>query len=306
MNKALENYLKDEETKFTLIIGSGFHRQVLGKYSILSNWEMLLNQYNPKLNPTYFFPLAYEELVASKTYENSENLAAYEIEEKLSKIIKDDIKKEQLNTVENYHDKYPIDIFNPKLVSDVISLNFDTLAEELLVKEKECNLSEIKKIKFESSKSKPLVIEYRTITFPDGNEINFWHPHGSIDQDDKLTLGIREYGNALKSVERLRNYSKQKETSKPETETSWYHQLTHNPVLILGAGMSTKEWDMWFAITNRQRNFHKEDKKQYNHPIFKMCAPKEVTHHWFTPLFKDMTFDEQWAKLNDYLKKGTG
>jgi hypothetical protein len=79
-----------------------------------------------------------------------------------------------------------------------------------------------------------------------------------------------------------------KEKRKRYLDTTWYKSLVENPVLILGAGMSPTEWDMWFALTSRERANGKTQ------PIFQMreCECKQnAQHEWFQPLFTGMTFD---------------
>ena len=105
--------------------------------------------------------------------------------------------------------------------------------------------------------------------------------------------------------------SKSKETEErksgnSKTETSWYHQLTHNPVLILGADISTSEWDIWFALVNRERNFAKGSTMDFKYPIFQMreCeSNNKVQSSWFKPLFTGLKFDRQWSELEKLLTK---
>jgi hypothetical protein len=83
-------------------------------------------------------------------------------------------------------------------------------------------------------------------------------------------------------------------------DNTWYYRLLENPVLILGASMSTMEWDLWFALTSRERT-------NTSHPqIFQMreCEFKnDAQHQWFEPLFTGMKFDEQWKELERLFTK---
>ena len=70
--------------------------------------------------------------------------------------------------------------------------------------------------------------------------------------------------------------------------------------------MSKDEWDIWFALVNRERNFAKNENIQFKQPIFQMreCECKnDAQHQWFEPLFTGMKFDEQWKKLEKLFKK---
>ena len=139
------------------------------------------------------------------------------------------------------------------------------------------------------------ILKYRI--FKNEDKIRFWYPHGSIHDKDPITLGTREYAKRFQTIERLRGHSKSDEKNKP---TSWYHELTHNPVLILGAEMSQNEWDIWFALVNRERNFAKNENQQFKYPIFQMreCeCTQDHRHKWFEPVFSGLIFNEQWEEL---------
>lgn len=305
INKEFVKLLEDPSVRFTVILGSGFHRQALGGNSVLSNWGKLLLNQDPELNLTGFFPLDFEQLVIRRTGvekdEQLKNKAAFEIEKRISKEICLDIKHAQEKALEFKTHCYPTFIFNPEKISDIISLNFDTTAEELC-----CSLAGIKSSKavtntVDSPTKQKFNIAHWEVSFKKKDSIRFWYPHGSIHDKENITLGIREYSKRIETTERLRNLSKSEEKDKP---TSWYHQLTHNPVLILGADMSKDEWDIWFAIVNRDRNFAKSANSEFKYPIFQMreceCNPN-YRHHWFKPLFIDMKFENQWKELEKQL-----
>ena len=306
-NPKLKALLKDPSLEFTIILGSGFHRQALGNNTILSSWEKLLTQYDSDLTLTGFYPLDYEQLVVRRTgkQENEESLnkAASEIEKSISEEICFDLLCAQNKSLKFSKKKYPKGIFNPKKVSDVISLNFDTTAEIICcelakIKEPICNYS-----KFPSTNNADLKIPYWEVPFTENGSIRFWHPHGSMHDKENLTLGLREYSKRIQTIERLRNYSK---SENQKDKTSWYSQLSHNPVLILGAEMSKDEWDLWFALVNRERNFAKKENQEFKYPIFQMreCECKnDAQHQWFEPLFTGIKFDEQWKELEKLLNK---
>ena len=70
--------------------------------------------------------------------------------------------------------------------------------------------------------------------------------------------------------------------------------------------MSKNEWDLWFALVNRQRNFAKKENQEYEHPIFQMreCECKnDAQHQWFEPLFTGIKFDQQWKELEKLLNR---
>jgi hypothetical protein len=288
-------------------LGSGFHRQALGASSILSNWEKLLKEQDREFTLTGFYPLDFEQLIVRRTGkqkdEASRQKAAGEMEKRISEEICFDLQCAQEKALKFNKHRYPTGIFNPKKVADVVSLNFDTTAETLCCKEAKLKETELKYSEFKSEINEDFKIPYWEVGFKKDDKIRFWYPHGTIHDDKKITLGTREYAKRFQTIERLRNHSKSDKENEP---TSWYHQTTHNPILILGAHMSKDEWDIWFALVNRERNFAKKDNQQYKYPIFQMreCeCNHDYRHEWFEPLFTGLNFDEQWEELGERLGK---
>lgn len=304
INKTFEELFKDPTIKFTIILGSGYHCEALGNNSILSNWELLLKRLDPKIKTTKFFPLDYEQIIINESLKSldldPEGKNSSQIEQRVAKILCHDLKCEQKKSLTFYKERYPSMIFNPEKVSDIISLNFDTLAEELCCSILSGNMpAESKKSIFNSSENKRFEIPYLEVKSSTEKSIRFWYPHGSIHEPGLLKLGTREYSNHLIQVERLRKYSKMKEKNSSDIiDTSWYHQIIVNPVLILGAELSNAEWDIWFALVNRERNFSR--KQEHKFQVFQMIGKREKLGHkkgWIEPLFTEMDFREQWEEL---------
>ena len=313
INPKIKTLFKQEKTKFTLILGSGFHKQALGQNSILSSWEKLLKQQDNSIELTDCYPLDFEQLIirrAQNQNKKTEN-TSHKIEYLISEEICFDLKCAQQKALKFDKEKYPAGIFNPEYVSDVISLNFDTLALELCAERAGVEITSLEPIPFSYKGKKLEGVFYYEVKFSNTQSIRFWFPHGSILDEAKITLGTRNYAMRLQNLEKLREYSKSKETEErksgnSKTETSWYHQLTHNPVLILGADISTSEWDIWFALVNRERNFAKGSTMDFKYPIFQMgeCeSNNKVQASWFKPLFTGLKFDQQWSKVEKLFNK---
>lgn len=190
-------------------------------------------------------------------------------------------------------------------------MNFDTIALELCAEKAGVSIKKIetKVVSFTAkTNSNDLVISYE-IPFKNNRCIRFWFPHGNVDNFKNITLGTREYSKRMNTIERLRKYSKSKEHDEKRgtyTETSWYHEMTHNPLLILGAEMSRDEWDLWFAIVNRERNHASNSQPNDKNLMFQMRECKSTNMSlttWFEPLFVGLTFDEQWSELGKYFKQ---
>jgi hypothetical protein len=278
INPKFKTLLKEPNVKFTIILGSGFHRQALGANSILSTWEKLWKEQDPELTLTGFYPLDFEQLIVRRTGNQKDEItrvkAASEMEKRISEEICFDLQCAQEKALKFNKNRYPTGIFNSKKVSDIISLNFDITAEELCCKEAKQKEFKLEYSKFESKENSNFEIPYWEVGFKNEDKIRFWYPHGSIHDNGKITLGTREYAKRFQTIERLRNHSKSEKKSEP---TSWYHQITRNPDLILGAHMSKDEWDIWFALVNRERNFAKKDNQQYKYPFFKCVNVNVIT-----------------------------
>ncbi len=292
--------LLKSNSKFTIILGSGFHRKGIGVSSILSSWEELLMKLSPDAELTGQYHLDFEKIIQSKKtlFEDSR-----ETEERLIQCVQKLIKEEQERVLKECEHCYPLDIFNPEKVSDVISLNFDEVPEQLLNKQKGAKIGKYKNdssFKKKSNKSYEfLSTRHKSIEFSKTKTIQFWYPHGAIDKTKSIILGLHRYAHMVENVLSIRNHHMRAKRNNTHDNT-WYDKLLLNPVIILGAGMSTMEWDLWFALTSRERT-------NTSHPqIFQMreCECKnDAQHQWFEPLFTGMTFDEQWDKLEQLFKQ---
>lgn len=232
------------QMKYTLIIGAGIHAQALkgSSYSstALASWHNLLwateaENYN---NPL----LGFESIVIKKA--KDEKIAAYKAEQNLLKKIAETLEVEQIKIINDTNVEYPLGIFNPQKVSDVIILNFDLVIENLLTKG---NLPKIEKSPNSDS-------TYRII-----NGIRFWHPHGDIENPNSIKFGIRKYAHDTKEIEVLRCLFKMDEREGSydlsKLDPTWYSAVMKNPLVFAGTSLSFNEWGLWFALTSRKRNF---------------------------------------------------
>jgi len=288
--------------KKVLVIGSGFHKEISSEKSILSDWNLLLKSLDPKIISEGNQTLAFEEIIvrAASTEEHSK-LEALEIENiKLQEIAgKLDIAQSKI-VLNEVLEQYNF-LFDTENVSDIISLNFDTTLERLCVlrahelgsKNKICK----KKIHY---KDKQFVIESYDILFPNGETIRIWYPHGSTRRPESLTLGVRSYFKRMSDVEEMRKLSKSK-----KHVVSWYHQFTHNPVILIGTSLSSLEWDLWFALVNRERNFAKKSNKKFRSDISMSAismSEKQTTNFWIN---KPTDSKSYWSSIQKMIQSNT-
>lgn len=309
INPKFQNLLNDEGVVFTVILGSGFHRQALGDHSILSDWKALLSKLGNSDYVSGNFILDFEKNVLTQTLKNvqDQSYQAHEVEKKELDILVDAIKKEQewiLNNSDRF--SYP-ELFKTNRVSDVISLNFDTVAEKLLNGQRKkahfLNQSSFHR-KTKADKLSDSFITRNTsfeeVDNSNGGIVRFWHPHGTIDNSRHIVLGLSKYAKLVSSTLTIRDHYKAAENNGSNREITWFSQIYNNPVLILGASMSQMEWAMWTAIVQRGRNFAKSEYKIYEYGIFQMQQHVDIKgkhNDWFEPLFYNMSFEEQWASL---------
>ena len=302
---------KNAGIKFTIVLGSGFHIQK-NSNTILSSWELILKKMDPKFISQGNYLLDFEQMILSK----KSSLQSSDVEKlKLSQVAKC-LKKVQKNIDLEKLNQYPIEIFNPDIISDIVILNFDEVAEKICKEVLKCKISSIQYVEIEEKlKSEAKIHQttrFKEVIFPNKGIIRFWHPHGSIAKSSEMILSARSYAMHIANIERLRKHSKSKIKNNNKLNT-WYDQLIHQPVLILGASISNSEWDLWSAFINRERNFSKKDNKKFRKPIYQMRSSenlisnendKKTNEQWFEPLFDEKyCFNEQWSMLSKIISK---
>lgn len=311
MENEFENYYKNNiqsgDEKLTIILGTGFHKSI-GLKNELSCWDLLFTNLNTNSESKSNYLLDFERFIIDKPTINNATKSEKEKLKELSKVIKDRQSEIDDKALKNY----PLGIFNPEIVSDVIILNFDEIAEAICKRVLNCEISKFQYVEIDKNSSEKTKIHqttrFRNIIFPNGKSIRFWHPHGSISEPTEIILSARSYASHIANIERLRKHSKLTGRSKNNKTKTWYDKITHQTVLILGASISPVEWDLWSAFVNRERNFSKNDHIQFRKPIFQMRESNankiEVScdrsnEIWFKPLFDEkLNFNTQWEILN--------
>jgi hypothetical protein len=292
--------------KAVVILGSGFHSQAFKcEKNVLTDWETLLKKIYPKACITHNYTLDFESIVIAKT-KGQESRAKYSslIEKELLRDVANEILSVEIDRVKPL---YPLEIFNSKYVSDVISLNFDTVPERLLSGESKlkCHYAPL------TSKSKLTEDERNTLLYHEVKGIKFWHPHGTVEKPGSILLGMRRYGQRIRIAERLRKHYKRKSKDGVlEIDgCNWYDLLITRPIIICGASLSPSEWDVWTALVNRRRNYARNYKREQpiyimtdNPGIYEARNPDNV--NYFIPILsKQESFAAQWNKITKLLSK---
>lgn len=296
---------RNENIKFTVILGSGYHKEALGDYSILSNWKALLSKLSNSNNFSKNLTLEFEKKIRTRTSQNKK--AASLIEKKELDHIASHIIYEQ-NWILSQEDRfvYP-NVFNPKYVSDVISVNFDYIAEEKTKKwlNYNKNITWQNQSSFSEKKTNSIYryTSYRGVKNKDGEEIRFWYPHGSVhgrNKDKNIVLGTYRYSNLVSYLFRIRRHYKDLERQKIK-DLTWYSQFIENPVIFLGASVSEAEWALWTAMVYKKRNYSKSSNSRFEYKSFQMMDIKEnySNDFWNEPLFYNIDFKSQWEKLEE-------
>lgn len=320
MDKKFEYYFQEIQNKrikekFVIVLGSGFHHFISKQKTVLNDWNCLLELLKDDFASSGNYLLDFEKLLDEKKLPitNSKKAMASEKEEKLLKVIASKIKNVQSVVLKNKGEKYPSFIFNATYVSDIICLNFDTIAEEVC--KRSYKPESIKKgfVKITDASEDSLVhltTKYTEFCYSKENKIKFWHPHGSILKPTSIILSARKYAQHIGVIESLRKHSKSQQRNQNKKDT-WYDVLAHKPVIIIGASISSSEWDLWSAFVNRERNFSKPKNKVHRKPIFQMRSTEKnksiidkTNQAWFQPLFSEVIgYKEQWQLLQKYFSK---
>jgi hypothetical protein len=271
---------------------------------------MLLKKIYHKFKSKGNYLLDFEQIILNEVSTSK----ASDVEKRKLSLVAKCLREEQEKLDLN---RYPIEIFNPDIISDIIILNFDEVAEKICKEVLKCKISSIQYVEIDEKLKSGAKIHQTTrfsiVTFPNKGTIRIWHPHGSIAKSSEMILSARSYATHIANIERLRRHSKSKIKNNNKLNT-WYDQLIHQPVLLLGASISNSEWDIWSAFVNRERNFSKKENKKCRKPIYQMTSTenlndknindKNINEQWFEPLFDEKyTFDEQWLMLTKIISK---
>jgi hypothetical protein len=278
-----------------LIIGSGFHRWVLGRdSSALSNWNMLIESVADKLKvsipSTSLNPvLRWEKLLETAAvdgYEYKSNWIAPQ-SRKIS-LIESDAKNTVALVIKEFEFNYPdknqrAQFIFQKNLGSVISLNFDNLWIKT-----NYQLSNIPPLKLDQLADRESRRIHNHITSDKSNNLKVWFPNGTVQDPDTIRMGLYDYGaqpSALKAIfghikeyeneiERLigeNNWEEYEKILTPQLEdnknidpriNNWVAHFLYRPLYFVGVGLSESEIGLWWLLAQRARNFAKLSKEK--------------------------------------------
>jgi hypothetical protein len=209
-NQTTRSIEKDHKqiTPRIIVVGTGFHRQVLGRDdSPLSSWSKLLEcvSKNYKKDSKYALGndpvMLWEDMVleiANRHKNDKTPIQAFKAELMLKTEVCDLLKRHSSKSSN-------IKIFKRNIICDnffnrsthLLSLNFDKLlcnnVKTKNISLKNCGVIQEAKSKGIRKKDAKLLYD-RTKCLKDDQESTVWHPHGHIDCPESLVMGMRDYG----------------------------------------------------------------------------------------------------------------
>jgi hypothetical protein len=163
------------------------------------------------------------------------------------------------------------------VVTDVISLNVDLIIERIVAGEKVA-LAPVRKATSSLGRHREFVRAGET------PKLRIWHPHGDRENAASLSFGLWRYEQLLSPMRKARvNLKKRESESNFETvrrevatrPTNWVEMMMLRPLLFIGTSLDDAEWDMWYALLMRWRNFAKGYNRKFEHPVWVLSAASE-------------------------------
>lgn len=166
-------------------------------------------------------------------------------------------------------------ILRSRHVTDIISLNADLTVERLLRERPAGPLprADLREPAAAGSPAgRPFLSRCRTFQVPAGAlpaaTRRVWHPHGDRSLRDSLVFGLWRYEQALRALSEARGHFKRDERQHGydalacrirDEPRNWLELIISRPLLFLGTSFDAAEWDLWYALISRWRNYRKAD-----------------------------------------------
>lgn len=115
-----------------------------------------------------------------------------------------------------------------------------------------------------------------------GAPVRVWHPHGDRRVTNAGVLGLVQYANTLaplrqafqtfKQAERADGYDAYRQRL-AVSPGNWFELFMSRPLLFVGTSLSHAEWDLWYALVMRWRNFAKDANRRFLPPAWILTTP---------------------------------
>ena len=287
-----------EMSQITLVVGAGIHQvpkhtdpRTYENSLLLSSWDALLKSTFPHLAASKSPSLSWElglQAVSRNTSANERN--KHEFGRVQTAIV--DAERVVLLSRQSY--ALVTRVLRSTRIKDIISLNLDLVVEHLLSS---------------SADDPPRVTPATTRTDRHRvvNGIKVWHTHGDRSLNGSECLSLRSYGLGIAQIEiarcRFKRWERKPENNhKRKHPSNWMEALLQDHLIIVGCSLNIAEWDIWFALVNRWRNYAIPANKRYEPKTFILTTGTEHKHlpSQFLRL-RAPSYDQGWNWLGKLL-----
>jgi hypothetical protein len=294
----LQDFSRGHQSSLCLVVGAGIHRlreprdaAELAALNTLASWDDFLTALGADRKNEGTPTLRWEWMLLDG--EDSSDAAAKADADHRAKAQRqlEDAEEKLLAAGADAWAPLPTVLRSPA-VSDIISLNVDLTVERLIAESPRKAVPKPKPSdRGRTSLGQRLLSRHRLIE-PAGEPARagfrrVWHPHGDRTTRDSLVFGVWRYEQTLGPLSQARRDFKAAErATNPDERTSqisseprnWFELIMTRPLLFLGTSLDAAEWDLWYALLCRWRNYRKAVHKEYLPPAWRLCIRSNGQH----------------------------
>lgn len=289
LSEHLTQYREGKQFPLTLLAGAGIHnlhdasdKNKEQAKNNLSSWDNLLASLGGRSLPEMSQTMCWELLALEYRYNSSLGKPANEREKMLRKelqrIVFDSEEKLCNHIPANGQLSQLVKLLSSPCITDIISLNVDLYLERLI--------NGFGKALPKPKTTKPNSLHrHRIINRSKKTSIRIWHPHGDRTNVESLSFGLWRYELILRQLSEARQKFKQMELKHGHSKyrdivckqpNNWFECILSRPLLIVGTSLNSAEWDIWYALLSRWRNFAKNSNQEYEPPIWFLTTVKDL------------------------------
>ena len=297
--------INDKNNRVALVVGAGIHQVPRNSHSIeceshslLASWDRLLVRAFPTLAKASCPSLTWElGLQISQSNRQAQQTHRREFANVRRQLHDAELTARQ--SLGDYEDATRV--LSSTRVSDIVALNFDLIAEHLIAHHYGIDLKR-------GGAAKSATTRHRVI-----GRHRIWHPHGDRELAGSECIGLRQYGLNIAEIETAREDFKKREIGNggkkrhlPMDPKTWIDIVMSNHLIFLGTSLDFAEWDIWFALVNRWRNYAKLRNKNFEPKTFVLTTKN---HHSRLPTqflrLDAPSYGWGWKRLGDILNRPT-